>query len=186
MTSAPIILGFDTETLRERVDLTAVTDRISEIERLRSLSALTEKVFLYRVTDRIDDAWEIAQEAVRLTRFTGDRETLLGTRILRADLMRYRGKAHEGALELQRCAEEAETHEWWDLMGRAVHNRGRALYEAGEYRDALEAFAKALEVREAHDAPDDELEASRFAAAVTEARSQGKKVTDPHGPQPLF
>ena len=50
---------------------------------------------LLRLLGRLDEAYEVANEAVRQARFTGDREQLLGARIRRAQVLQYQGKYEE-------------------------------------------------------------------------------------------
>ena len=53
-TLVSIIIGYDAVTLREKVDLRAAGDRLNELGELRSLSALNEKVALFRFLGRLD------------------------------------------------------------------------------------------------------------------------------------
>ena len=71
-----IILGYDPVTLREKVDLQAAGERLDEIGGQRNTDALNEKVGLLRLVGRIDEAWDMANDALRQARFSGDREEL--------------------------------------------------------------------------------------------------------------
>jgi tetratricopeptide (TPR) repeat protein len=164
-----IILGYDPTTLRERVDLRAAGDRLIELGELRSLSALSEKVALLRLVGRLDEAWEVANEAVRLARFTGDREQLLGSRIRRAQVLQYQGKLDEAHKELSGCVDEARIHEWTALEAFASQHRGKVLFDQNEFEGAVADFTTAVSLREKLGASADELESSLIALAVAES-----------------
>ena len=75
---------------------------------MRSLSALNEKAVLLRLLDRLDEAYQVANEAVRQARFTGDREQLLGARVRRAQVLQYQGKADEAKSNLKQAGEKVK------------------------------------------------------------------------------
>ncbi len=164
-----IILGYDPSTLRERVDLLAAGTRLDELGDLRSLSALNEKVVLLRLVGRLDEAWEVANEAVRQARFTGDREQLLGARIRRAQVLQFQGKLDEAITELSGCVDEARTHGWTALEAFAVQNRGKSHFDQHDYESALTDFTAAVFLREKLGASSADLETSLIAVAVVES-----------------
>ena len=164
-----IILGYDPSTLRERVDLLAAGNRLDELGELRSLSALNEKVTLLRLVGRLDEAWNVANEAVRQARFTGDRELLLAARIRRAQVMQFQGKLEEAHTELTGCVDESRTHEWTRLEAFAVQQRGKVLFDQHELKGALVDFTAAVFLREKLGASSSELESSLIAVAVVES-----------------
>lgn len=173
MSDTPIIIGYDPETLRERVDPAAASARLDEIERLRSLTALNEQVALLRLLGRLDEAFDKAQAACRLSRFTGSREDSLGARLRRAQVEQYRGNLDLALNELTIGAEEAIAHEWGHLAGFALQHRGKVLFELERYAEALADFERALKYREAEGTPADQVESSRFAIKATRARLEG-------------
>jgi tetratricopeptide (TPR) repeat protein len=164
-----IITGYDMTTLREKVDLRAVGERLDELGNLRSLSALNEKVVLLRLVGRLDDAWVIANEAVRQARFSGDREQALGARIRRAQVQQYQGKFAAALSELTLCVEEAQNHEWGSLEATATLGRGKVHFEMEDYAAALVDFKAAVFLMERQGASLDQLEGSLVAVAVTES-----------------
>jgi tetratricopeptide (TPR) repeat protein len=164
-----IITGFDLTTLREKVDVSAAERRLEELGPLRSLSALNEKVGLFRLLGRLDEAWNIANEAVRQTRFSGDREQLLGARIRRAQVQQYQGKLAAALSELSLCVDEARTHEWGPLEAAAQLTRGKVLFDLGEYKEALVDFKATVFLYEKMGASIDQLESSLTAIAITES-----------------
>lgn len=160
-------------TLREEVDAEAATSRLDEIGALRSLSALNEKVTLLRLLDRLDEAWDVANEAVRRTRFAGDRAELLSSRIRRARVMQAKGKLDDSLSELGLCVEESRTHEWHVQHAVALHHRGLVRFEMGDYEIAARDFDAAVALGERIGADEAETERSRVAfAAATELHEQ--------------
>lgn len=128
-----IILGYDPVTLRERVDLRAVGERMTELGDLRTLSALSEKTVLLRLSGQLDDALYTANEAVRQARFTGDRQEMLAARARRAQVLHYLGKVDEAITELTSCIDEGRLREWRELEAFALHARGLAHFQLGDY-----------------------------------------------------
>lgn len=164
-----IILGYDAITLREKVDLAAAEERLDGLGQLRSLSALNEKVTLLRLLGRLDEAFEIANQALRQARFTGDRQDFVLCRIRRAQVMQFRGKLDEAAAELTQCVLESETHEWNITAGLARETRGKVHYELHDLENALTDFTAAVFLREKAGATPDQLESALIAVAVVES-----------------
>ena len=163
-----IILGYDPSTLRERVDLRAAEERLDELGSLRSLSALNEKTVLLRLLGRLDEAYTVANEAVRQARFTGDREQLLGARIRRGQVLQYQGKFDEAIVELTGCVDEARGREWTALEAFAVQNRGKVHFDMQEYEAALSDMTAAVFLREKLGASPAEIEGALTAVAVVQ------------------
>ena len=154
--------------MREQADPQAALARLDELGELRSLSALEEKITLLRLIDRLDEAALIANEAVRLSRFTGDRRQLASSRIRRAQVQQYQGKLDEAQAELSHCVQEAENHEWLDVAASARENRGKVHFDQGSYEAAAADFTAAVFLRERAGASPQELENSLLAVAVIE------------------
>ncbi|AGW40604.1 hypothetical protein O159_03950 [Leifsonia xyli subsp. cynodontis DSM 46306] len=170
-----IILGYDPYTLRERVDLRAAGERLDELGSLRSLSALNEKTVLLRLLDRLDEALEAGNEAVRQARFTGDREQLLAARVRRAQVHQYRGKGDEAIAELTGCVEEARGRAWTALEAFAIQTRGKAFFALEEYESALADLKAAVFLREKLGASPSEIEGALTAVAVVQRFSESKR-----------
>nr|WP_246318712.1 hypothetical protein [Leifsonia psychrotolerans] len=132
---------------------------------------------MLRLIDRLDEAALIASESVRLSRFTGSREQLAGSRIRRAQVLQYQGKLDEAYSELSHCVQEAETHEWVDLATLARENRGKVLFDQGNLDAALVDFTAAVFLREKSGASVDELESSLLAVAVIEKFIAARPLT---------
>ena len=178
MSDTPIILGYDSETLRERIDADAAAARYAEIERYRSLTALNEQVALLRLLGRYDEAFDRAQAACRQSRFTGSREDSLAARVRRAQVEQYRGNLEWALGELTNCVEEAVAHEWGELAGFALQHRGKVLFDLARYEEALDDFERALKYREADGIPTDQTNSTRFAVKAVRARLEGETGPD--------
>lgn len=177
MSDAPIILGYDPETLRERIDVTAAEARLAEILPFRSLTALNEQVALLRMLGRLDEAFDTAQAAYRQSRFTGAREDALAARIRRAQVQQFQGKHDVALTEMNGCVDEALTHEWHELAGFALQHRGKVHFELGELQEALADFEAALAERQHEGVPGNQLESTKYAIRVTRERLGG--ATEP-------
>ena len=164
-----IILGYDADTLREQVDLKAVGERLAEIGDMRSLSALCEKAWLLKVAGQLDEALDLANQCVRLARFTGDRKGLMQPRMLRAQVLQFRGAYDEALHELSSLINEAHTHEWSMLEALALQHRGKVYFDQREYKLALADFKASIRLRTDLGASDEELESSTLAVKVTES-----------------
>ncbi|TFC77203.1 hypothetical protein E3O45_07505 [Cryobacterium sp. TMS1-20-1] len=135
---------------------------------MRSLAALNEKVALLRLVGRLDEAWEVANEAVRQSRFTGNREQAVASRIRRAQVLQFQGKLVEAASELTHCILVSEVHEWSRLAAYARQHRGKVYFDQDNLEGALADFTAAVFLREKDGADADELDSSLLAVAVVE------------------
>jgi tetratricopeptide (TPR) repeat protein len=178
VSDSPIILGYDPETLRERIDADAATARLEEISKFRSLAALNEQVALLRMLGRLDEAFERAQTAARQSRFTGSREDSLAARVRRAQVTQYQGKLEAALGELTNCVEEAVAHDWAELAGFALQHRGKVLFELERYDEALADFERALKFRESDGIPADQKNSTKFAIRVVRAKLEGAGTPD--------
>ncbi|CAG7844236.1 hypothetical protein USB125703_00462 [Pseudoclavibacter triregionum] len=185
MPDAPIILGYDPDTLRERIDVAAAEARLGQIQHLRSLAALNERVALLRMLGRLDEAFDDAQAAYRQSRFTGSREDALAARIRRAVVQQYQGKTDVALRELDGCVDEARTHEWLSLAAFALQHRGKTRYDRGELEPALADFEEALKLRTDSEAPADQIESSKFAIRAVRARLEGQQQGDDELHEPI-
>lgn len=127
--------------------------------------------------DRLDEAYEVANEAVRQARFTGDREQLLGARIRRAQVLQYQGKADEAVVELTGCVDEARGREWTALEAFAVQNRGKVHFDVGDYENALADMTAAVFLREKLGASPAEIQAALTAVAVVQSALDAQRGT---------
>jgi predicted negative regulator of RcsB-dependent stress response len=125
---------------------------------------------LLRLAGRLDEAWTVANEALRQARFSGDREMALGARIRRAQVQQYQGKYPAALQELGLCVEEAQTHEWTTLEAAATFARGRVLFDTGDFEGALADLKGTVFAMERQGASIDQLEGPLVGIAAAEAR----------------
>lgn len=164
------ILGYDAESLRERVDVEACDARLQALGDQRSLAALLERVWLLKVLDRLDEALSVSEQSVRVARMGGPRKDMLRARILHASVLQYRGAYAAAVQELTTCAEEAEGQGWSALAAFAYQHRGRTHFEAGDFAAARVDFKRALFLRQEAGASEDELESTLVAIDAAERR----------------
>jgi tetratricopeptide (TPR) repeat protein len=164
-----IIVGYDPITLREKVDLRAAGERLDEIGGQRNTEALNEKVTLLRLVGRLDEAWDMANDALRQARFSGDRQELCLARIRRAQVQHYLGKLDPAVIELTSCVDEARGHDWAAAEAAALHARGLVYYDQEELKAALLDFRTAVTIRVRIGAAADQVDASMVAIAIAES-----------------
>ena len=164
-----IIVGYDPITLREKVDLKAAGERLDEIGEQRNTEALNEKVTLLRLVGRLDEAWDMANGALRQARFSGDRQDLCLARIRRAQVQHYLGKLDSALIELTSCVDEARAHDWAGAEARALHARGLVHFDSQELKAALLDFRTAVTIRVRIGAPADDVDSSMVAIAIAES-----------------
>lgn len=164
------INGYDPETLREQVDVQECQARLLEIGDQRSLPALLERVWLLKVTDKVEDALDLSAQSVRLARMAGTRKDLLRARILHATVQQARGERAAAEQELTACAEEAEGQEWSSIAAFAYQHRGKVFYDDSDYESARHDFKRALFLRQESGTPDDQLESTLMAIDAADRR----------------
>ncbi|PFG29107.1 tetratricopeptide repeat protein [Paramicrobacterium agarici] len=162
-------MGYDAASLREKVDLKAVGERLDELGNMRSLEALCEKAWLLKVAGQLDDALDAANAAVRLARFTGNRRDLMRPRMLRAQVLQFRAEFEPALHELNSLIEEAHTHEWMLYEAFALQHRGKVYFDQKEYELALEDFRTAVQLRRDAGASEEQIESSLIAIRAAES-----------------
>lgn len=165
-----VLLGYDPVTLHERVDLLEVGHRLDELGEMRSLDALCERAWLLKVAGRVDESLELANSALRLARFTGERSDVLPPRILRATVLQAAERYEEALSELNACIDEAHTQEWRVHEAVALQHRGKVQFDLARDADALASLRASLRIREDMNAPAEDQENTRFAISVVEQR----------------
>jgi predicted negative regulator of RcsB-dependent stress response len=168
-----IVIGYDNVTLREQVDEEALEQRLAEIGEGRSRAVLNEKVGLLRLAGRLEDAWDVANEAVRQARFSGDREELTLARIRRAQVQQALGKLDAALVEITDCVTEARTHDWAAAEAFGLQHRGKVRFDLGEMDRAIRDFRDALTIRVRIKSSPDEIDSTMFAITVAESLIDG-------------
>nr|WP_241732322.1 hypothetical protein [Galbitalea soli] len=159
--------------MREIVDEDALNQRLDELGVQRSSTALNEKVGLLRLSGRLDEAWDVANEAVRQARFGGDRERLALARVRRAQVQQFQGRLDAALAELSDCVHEAHTHNWANAEAFALQHRGKVHFDLGELDAALRDFRDALTIRVRIKASADQIDSSMIAIAIVESMRDG-------------
>jgi hypothetical protein len=162
------ILGYDSDTLREVVDVTECARRLEEIESQRSLPAMLEQVWLLKVLDRLDDALAQSEATVRQARMAGTRQDVLRARVLHATILQYRGAHAAADQELATCADEAEGQRWASIAAFAHQHRGKNAFDARDFEQARESFKRSLFLRRETGADDRALETVLLAIETVE------------------
>ncbi|WES62942.1 tetratricopeptide repeat protein [Microbacter sp. GSS18] len=170
------ILGYDPDTLREKVDPRRCSERLAEIGEQRSLPALLERVWLLKVLDRLDEAIVLSDQSVRVARMAGTRKDLLRARILHASVQQWRGAYAAAVQELTMCAEEAEGQEWSGIAAFAYQHRGKAYFDTEDYDLARSDFKRALFLRQDAGATGEQLESTLLAVDAAERRQAAAAV----------
>ena len=171
-----LIQGYDPESLREVVDQRECATRLAEIEAQRSLPALMERVWLLKVLDRLDEALDLADEAVRQARMAGTRKDVLRARVLHATVLQFRGARAAAEQELATCADEAEGQGWAGIAAFAHQHHGKNAYEARDFEQARESFKRSLFLRRAAGADESDLEKALRAIEAAERRGAQEQV----------
>lgn len=171
------IKGYDPQTLRELVDQAECAERLTAIEKQRSLPALLERVWLLKVLDRLDEALTLSDESVRVARMAGTRKDVLRSRVLHATVLQYRGAYAAAEQELATCASEAEGQNWASIAAFAHQHHGKNAYDAGDFNEARESFKRALFLRREAGAADPELETALLAIDAAEKRQSGQLIS---------
>ncbi len=165
-----LILGYDRDTLRERVDLAECRERLDQIAEQRSLAALLEQVFLLKMLGELDDALKVSEQSVRLARMAGTRKDLLRARVLHASVLHWRSSFAAAEAELETCANEAEGQGWPNIAAFAMQHLGKVHFDAGALEAARSAFKRSLFFRQEAGANDAELETTFLAIDAVERR----------------
>jgi len=156
-------LGYDPASLAERFDVATAQRRLDELADERSIAALTEKIGLLRVTGQIQEAHEVATEALRQARLAGDREPLCRVKVARAQLLREEGKHEQAIHELSDSIVEATASGWWAVLADARRQRALVRVELGDHDTACEDLNEALAVLVRGNAAPREIDVTMYA-----------------------
>jgi len=166
-------LGFDQASLAERFDVASAQRRLDELADERSIAALTEKIGLLRVTGRLEEAHDVATEALRQARLAGDREPLCRVKVARAQLLREEGKHEQAIHELTDSIVEATASGWYGVVADARRQRALVRVGLGETEAAREDLSEALAVLVRDNAPPREIDVTMYAIGALLDRANG-------------
>nr|WP_208388017.1 hypothetical protein [Microbacterium halimionae] len=154
------IEGYDTDTLREIVNLGECQERLDEIGPQRSLPALLERVWLLKVLDELDEALAVSEQSVRVARMAGTRKDVLRARILHATVLHWRGALGAADHELTTCADEAEGQNWAGIAAFAYQHRAKVRFDGDDLEGARVDFKRTLFLRQEAGASETELQST--------------------------
>ncbi|HZC72451.1 MAG TPA: tetratricopeptide repeat protein [Jatrophihabitans sp.] len=181
--SEPLQYEFDAETLRESyADPAAVDARIGQLRNdvrtapddIAELLARGELVGLLRGVGRLDEALAEGKQAV-------DRAELVGTpaqqhtaRIRLAHVHQWRGEFAQSNMLFTELL--AAVQQFGPVIEAFTHQHaGKNDYEQGHWADARAHFARALQIRDELELPEDQRASSRLGLAAAE-RHLGKEA----------
>jgi hypothetical protein len=172
--SEPLEPGYDPETLRETYpDTDAVTARIAQLrtdvrdapDEVAELMARGELVVLLRAGDELDQALNEANAAVDRAEIAGTPAQQHTARVRLAHVHQWRGDFAESNLLFTELIPAAQ--QFGPVIDAFTHQHaGKNDYAQGHWADARDHFARALQIREELELPDDQQSASRIALAA--------------------
>jgi tetratricopeptide (TPR) repeat protein len=164
----------DPETLREIYpDAGAVRGRIDELRReireapdeIAELVARGDLVVLLRGIGELDDALNEANAAVDRAEIAGTPAQQHTARVRLAHVHQWRGDFAESNLLFTELLAAAE--QFGPVIDAFTHQHaGKNDYAQGHWADARDHFARALQIREELELPDDQQSSSRIALAA--------------------
>lgn len=170
----------DPDTLRDTVpDPTAGRVRAEELRReirdapdeVGELVVRGDLVDLLRALDELDDARDEARAAADRAEIAGTRAQQHVARLRLAHVLHARGEYAESNVEITELL--AAATQFGPVVEAFTHQQaGLNDFAQGHWADARGHFARALEIRDELELPDDDREASRIALAVAASRME--------------
>lgn len=163
----------DERTNREVVDEDAAIAYLATLAGRDDLKARGERVSLLRALGRLDEAAREGETAVVQARRQGTSRQQIASLLRLAHVRQWRREwatADELFADALRQAEELGEPL---MLAFAQQHAGRNHVDQGRHAEAVACFRAALALREAHDAPADQLESTRGALAAAERRLGG-------------
>jgi tetratricopeptide (TPR) repeat protein len=166
----------DPETLRETYsDVAAVRARIDELrseirtapDEIAELVARGDLVVLLRGIGELDDALNEANAAVDRAEIAGTPAQQHTARVRLAHVHQWRGDFAESNLLFTELLAAAK--QFGPVIEAFTHQHaGKNDYAQGHWADARDHFARALQIREELELPDDQRSASRIALVAAQ------------------
>jgi DNA-binding SARP family transcriptional activator/tetratricopeptide (TPR) repeat protein len=153
----------DNEHNRDVVDEAAAVAYLAALASRQDLPARGQRVATLRALGRLDEAEREGRDAYDLAVRTGTPRQQVAALLRLAHVMQYRAQWPDAdAMFADALVQAAKLHD--PLMLAFAHQHaGRNHVDQGRHDEAVTAFQAALELREAHDAPADQVESSRGA-----------------------
>ncbi|WP_166356339.1 tetratricopeptide repeat protein [Phytoactinopolyspora limicola] len=162
----------DDETLREVLtDPAAAAERVAELAQPPlddQPGPVGERISLLRMLGRLDEAEALGRHALSLAAKGSRRAVAASLRL--AHVLQWQGRFDEADDRFTRALADATRLGDDTLLAFAHQHYGKSLFDQGRAAAAAEQFGAALRLREAVDAPADQLASSR--QAIDAARSR--------------
>lgn len=167
----PVPYRIDQETNRDVVDdVAAAQARLAYLAGRSDLAARGERVALLRVLGRLEEAEREGRAAYDLARRHGTPRQRVAAQIRLAHVVQYQRRWEQADAMLDEALAMARRLDDPLMEAFAHQHAGRNFADQDRYAEAVAAFRKALALREAHGAPADQLQSTRGALRVAEAR----------------
>jgi tetratricopeptide (TPR) repeat protein len=160
----------DNEANRDVVDETAATAYLAALAGRTDLSSRGQRVATLRALGRLDEAEREGRAAHDLAEREGTPRQQVAALLRLAHVMQYRQDWHTADAMFDEALARAEELDDPLMRAFAHQHAGRNHVDQGRHAEAVAAFRAAMALREAHDAPADQLESTRGALRVAEAR----------------
>ena len=166
----PVPYRIDNDTNREVVDEPAALALLATLADRRDLRARGQRVATLRMLGRLDEAEREGRAAYELALQEGTPQQQIAALLRLAHVMQYRRAWGSADAMFDQALRQASELGDALLLAFAHQHAGRNHVDQGRHAQAVAAFQAALTLREAHQAPADQLESSRGALRAAKAR----------------
>lgn len=171
----------DNEANREVIDEAAATEFLASLVGRDDLRSRGMRVATLRNLGRLDEAEREGRAAYDLALREGTPRQQVAALIRLAHVMQFRRDWSTADAMFAEALARAQELDEPLMLAFAYQHAGRNHVDQGRYAEAVAAFGRALALREAHDAPADQLESSRGALRVAERRLAEQRETHDSG-----
>jgi DNA-binding SARP family transcriptional activator/tetratricopeptide (TPR) repeat protein len=169
----------DNERNRDLVDEAAAVAYLAALAGRNDLPARGQRVATLRALGRLNEAEQEGRDAYDLAVRTGTPRQQVAALLRLAHVMQYRTRWRDADAMFAEALARARELDDPLMLAFAHQHAGRNHVDQGRHDEAVAAFRAALELREAHDAPQDQLESSR--GAIRAARQRLSASAHPGG-----
>lgn len=167
----PPAYRIDAETNRDVLDDPAEAERYLEyIADRTDLRTRGERVALLRLLGRLDEAEREGRQAYEVALREGTPRQQVAALLRLAHVAQWQRNRHLADELFGEAIQQAGRLDDPLMLAFAYQHAGRNHVDQRRLHEAVAAFRAALALREAHDAPPDQLESTRDALRVAESR----------------